>query len=93
MTDKIYESELYVPYENKDKAKEYSLFFNNELKTWFIRSNNEHYDEMCNLYTKTYLKNIYKNKEIYKLNVARWSPTYNKWFTYASNVKLQEYFE
>lgn len=93
MTDKIYESELYVPYENKDKAKEYKCFFNPELKAWFISSNNEHYDEMSNLYTKTYLKNIYKNKEIYKLNGAKWSPTYNKWFTYASNVTLQEYFE
>jgi hypothetical protein len=93
MTDKTYKEELYIPYENKDKAKEYKCFFNPVSKSWFIHSNNEHFDKATNLYSITYLKNIFDNKELYKANGARWSLAYKQWYTYSSNVTLQEYFE
>ena len=91
--EKVYENELYLSYEMRDKAKQYKCFFKPETKSWFIKSNNPNYDEAINLYSITYLKNIFDNKEIYKANGARWSPTYKKWYTYSSNVTLQEYFE
>ena len=53
----------------------------------------EKYDEMVNLYSRVYLKNIFENKEIYKKNKARWSPEKKDWYTYTSNDALKDYFE
>ena len=86
-------SELFIPFDRKEEAKKTRCLFNVESKTWFIKNNNERYDEMVQLYSKRYLKNDYDNKELYKANEARWSPSDKKWFTYSSNESLQEYFE
>ena len=90
---KVYEAELYVPYDKKDEVKQFKCYFNPTAKAWMIKDNNEHYDEMINLYSKTYLKNFFENKDLYKLHGARWSPAYKKWFTYSSNEPLKQYFE
>ena len=91
--EKIFDSELYLPYMYKDKAKEYKLFFKPDTKSWYIKSNNPNYDEATNLYSRVYLKNIYDNKELYKANNSKWSPAYKKWYTYSSNTILREHFE
>ena len=85
--------DLNIPYEDKDIAKAAKCFFNPESKSWRIHLENENYNEMVNLYSRVYLKNIFENKEIYKKNKAKWNPEKKEWFTYSSNDILKDYFE
>jgi hypothetical protein len=84
---------LFVPYELKDIAKDNKCFFCKDEKIWKISDNNINYDYIMNLFSIRYLRNIYKNKDIYKLNNAKWDKNEKEWITYNSNEKLSEYFE
>ena len=93
MTEIFSNTFLEVPYEHKDIAKSNRCFFNMTAKQWSISPSNENYDTMVQLFKIVYLKNIFENREIYKLNGAKWSQLHKSWYTYKSNIKLVEYFE
>ena len=84
---------LEVPFEHKEIAKANHCFFHKENKKWSINKHSENHDTMVNLFKIINLKNIYDNKDIYKLHGAKWNPQNKQWYTYKSNNVLSDYFE
>ena len=79
-----YEAEtLYVPFAEKDNAKELGARWDSTNKCWVCDIQNK---SLMEKYKRRYIEIQYKDKDNAKQSGCKWDQECKKWYTYNSNT-------
>lgn len=76
---------LYVPFEQKEQAKEFNCKYDADMKAWFCNDDNEVAIERWSI---RHVDIPFDKKDEFKLFGCKWDGTLKKWYTYNSNRNI-----
>ena len=83
LSERIETETLYVPFDEKDNAKEQGAKWDPANKSWVCDIQNQ---SLIEKYKKRYIQVLYKDKDNAKENGCKWDQESKKWYTYNSNT-------